>query len=270
AKNDTWSPIRYLQFASQRARPIHDLIAQLKPHVLARNPHPRILDLGCGPGNSTRALLEAFPAAKKITGVDSSPEMLATARRAGIGRGGGFVEGDMAGFSLSNEHGDADRGVDLLFSNAALHWLRTPTLQHNLSTWFAALRPGAVLAFQVPDTVRQPTHVLMRQVACVKDQSWSRYFEDCSVGDVSDASRPDLDPFPQPARLIELFRRNGAGAAADVDIWHTEYSHVLPSASSIVEWVSGTGLRPFLERIADPGAREAFLERYERDITRVY
>src|SRR6476659_2189719 len=70
----TWDPDRYLTYADERGRPFVELIARIQAD-------PRTaVDLGCGPGNLTALLAERWPAAD-VRGVDSSAEMIASARR---------------------------------------------------------------------------------------------------------------------------------------------------------------------------------------------
>src|SRR4051794_12289042 len=105
------SPEQYLWFAEERTRPCRELAGQVRlPRV------ETILDLGCGPGNSTRVLRERWPEAK-VTGLDSSPEMIGQARR----------ELPEAGFVCAKIEDWAESqgpGFDLIFSNAALQWVR--------------------------------------------------------------------------------------------------------------------------------------------------
>ena len=103
-----WTPSDYLAFADERARPARDLLMQV-PLVAAR----RVFDLGCGPGNATALLVKRFPGAA-ITGIDNSPAMLEAARKACPGAA--FAAGDLARWMPDGE-------PDLIFSNAAFHWV---------------------------------------------------------------------------------------------------------------------------------------------------
>ncbi|KAJ4345453.1 uncharacterized protein N0V89_011584 [Didymosphaeria variabile] len=252
-KND-WSATQYLKFNSERTRPVYDLLSQVRPHV--QSDSPRIYDLGCGPGNSTQALLDAFPGAK-ATGMDSSPDMLEKARSAVSGVD--FVQGDLATYEVGKD-------ADVLFSNAVFHWLRTPARIPTLVRLFEGLKPGAVLAIQVPDNYHAPSHRLMRETASASSAPWSSYFADAQIGDLSSSSRPDLDPIEAPGNFYDAL----IPFAGSVNIWRTEYHHVLADAHAIVEWVKGTGLQPYLHRIGEEGAKKAFLEEYERRLGKAY
>lgn len=254
AKKD-WSAIQYLKFNNERTRAVYDLVSQITRYITT--PHPRIYDLGCGPGNSTRVLLDVFPGAK-VTGMDSSPAMLAQARASLPDTE--FVKGDVSTFDVEAET------PDLLFSNAVFHWLRTPARIPTLTRLFHALKPGAILAIQVPDNYHEPSHRLMREVASQPDTPWHAYFHDAHIGDLNAPDRPDLDPIESPQQFYNAL----IPLAASVNLWRTEYLHVLADAGAVVEWVKGTGLQPYLHRIGDEGAREAFLGEYERRVGEVY
>lgn len=251
-----WSATQYLKFGNERTRPVYDLISQIAPRI--SNAKPRIYDLGCGPGNSTKVLLEALPNAH-ITGMDSSPDMLskATASLPDIE----FVQGDLATFAPKQ-----GEQVDLLYSNAVFHWLRSPTRMETLTRLFRLVKPGGVLAFQVPDNYHEPSHALMRQVACPADAPWAPFFKDTRIGDFEDKGRPDLDPI-EP---VHAFYDALAPHAEVVDMWTTKYSHVLKDVPAIVEWVKGTGLQPYLQRIENEEAKKAFLSEYEERLREAY
>ncbi|CAO2656502.1 Nn.00g053050.m01.CDS01 [Neocucurbitaria sp. VM-36] len=262
-----WSATQYLKFTNERTRAVYDLIAQAAPHVTAASSTsttpPRIYDLGCGPGNSTSVLRSVFPSAQ-ITGMDSSPAMLSKARSSLPDVQ--FVQGDLRTFAPDDNNDDGGRAPDLLFSNAVFHWLRTGPRLATLSRLFAGLNPTAVLAIQVPDNYTQPSHALMRTTASLPDQPWTPYFADTAIGNLDDANRPDLDPIEPPGEWYDAL----VGQAQSVNVWRTEYMHVLRDAGAIVEWVKGTGLQPFLNRIESEEAKRAFLEEYERRLREVY
>jgi trans-aconitate 2-methyltransferase len=252
-----WSATQYLKFSSQRTRAVHDLVSHIAP--LITFPSPRIYDLGCGPGNSTQVLLHAFPSAE-ITGVDTSADMLAKARTALPNVT--FKLGDVGEFAPPEEE-----SVDLIFSNAVFHWLRSWTRIPTLSGIFQPLRPGGVLAIQVPNNYHEPSHVLMRSTALLKSQPYSKYFADAKIGDLKDGNRPDLDPIEPASAFYDVLIPD----ARDVDIWETRYEHVLKDAGAIVEWVKGTGLQPYLQRMGDDeDAKGAFLKEYERGLKDAY
>ncbi|KAA8616641.1 Tam Trans-aconitate methyltransferase [Pyrenophora tritici-repentis] len=250
-----WSANQYLKFNNERTRPVYDLLSQVIPH-LSSFPNPRIYDLGCGPGNSTKVILDAFPTAR-ITGMDSSADMLkkASASLPSVE----FVTGDLATFKV-------DQKANLLFSNAVFHWLRHSNRIPTLVTLFQGLSTGGVVAIQVPDNYNEPSHALMRVTASLPDKPWAPFFKDTKIGDLADEERPDLDPIQPPTEFYNALIPHAGG----VNVWRTMYHHVLKDARAIVEWVKGTGLQPYLNRIEDEATKQAFLGEYERRLEEAY
>eukprot|EP01034_Spumella_vulgaris_P018474 gene18474-23602_t len=143
-----WNARLYLQFEDERTRPARDLVAQI-PLEAAR----RVVDLGCGPGNSTEILARRYPEADVI-GIDTSPDMLAVARKRLPHNT--FIEADVATFTLPEP-------ADVILANAVLQWV--PDHARLFPHLMAQLAPGGVLAVQMPDNLNEPTHVGMRAVA---------------------------------------------------------------------------------------------------------
>jgi trans-aconitate 2-methyltransferase len=230
-----WSPATYLKFEDERTRPAVDLLAHVQ---LERARH--VVDVGCGPGNSTELLAARFGGAD-ILGLDNSPAMLEAAReRLPALR---FEPADAATWT-------PDPQADLVFANATYQWV--PDHFAQLPRVLAALRPGAVVAVQMPDNVDTTTHRLMREVA--RDGPWS----DRLAG----AAR---QPLPPPSAYYQALRPH----AARLDIWHTIYNHPLAGAPAIVEFVRSTGLRPFLDPL-DGAQRADFIARYTSQIAEAY
>ncbi|KAL1615223.1 hypothetical protein SLS54_009154 [Diplodia seriata] len=245
-----WNAANYLRFADERTRPARDLLAAIPP--LPSSTSPRIIDLGCGPANSTALLAarygcishdDAAAAAAsgnttgaRITGVDSSPSMLAKARAALPAAR--FVEADLR--TYEPEPGTAP--VDLFFSNAALHWLPPHELLPRIKRWISAhLAPGGVFAMQVPDNVREPSHALMGVAA-----------RRAGLGEqVAGAGR---EPFPAARVLVEGLMEEGL--CGRVDVWETAYWHRLEGGhEAIVDWFRESGFRPFLEKVGSEEGR---------------
>jgi trans-aconitate 2-methyltransferase len=230
-----WSPATYLKFEDERTRPARDLLAQVPSRRIGK-----AVDMGCGPGNSTELIAARYPEAE-ITGLDSSPAMLAQARARLP--------------NLRFEAADArswvpDTDVDLVFANAIYQWL--PDNIGQLPKVLAALKSGGVLAVQMPDNLGEPSHRLMREVAA--EQPWAEKLRDAARA-----------PLPAVIDYYDALRPY----ATRLDIWHTAYNHPLADAAAIVEWVRATGLRPFLEPLT-PAGQADFLERYERRVAAVY
>ncbi|MBB6562948.1 trans-aconitate 2-methyltransferase [Acidovorax soli] len=233
-----WNPALYRRFEDERTRPADELLARVP---LAQATH--VVDLGCGPGNSTELLVRRFPQAQ-VTGIDTSEAMLASARERLPGTA--FERGDIATWVPAV-------APDLIYANAALQWVAGhETLVPRL---FSLLAPGGVLAIQMPDNRQEPSHRLMRAVA--GEAPWRE-----PIGD-ADAVRTELATI---AGYYDMLARD----AASVDVWHTVYQHVMPSAGSIVDWLRSTGLRPFLDALPDDALRAGFLAEYERRIAEAY
>jgi trans-aconitate 2-methyltransferase len=232
-----WNPNLYVKFEDERTRPARDLVDHV-PLTDARN----AADLGCGPGNSTELLVERFPAAK-IVGIDSSANMLKAARERLPACD--FMQADLAVWK-------PDRTFDLLFANATFQWVTNHGAV--LSRLFDALPAGGVLPVQMPDNLNQPSHVLMRETA----QS-DRWAQRLAAADVT------REPILTPEDYYNLFRPK----AQRVDIWHTIYNHPLADPAAIVEWLKGTGLRPYVDPLPDD-ERADFIASYTEKIARAY
>jgi trans-aconitate 2-methyltransferase len=230
-----WSPSLYARFEDERTRPARDLVAQVPPIAMRK-----VVDMGCGPGNSTELLVERWPEAETI-GLDSSPAMLDEARK----------RLPQAEFALADASTwIPERGTDLVFANAIYQWV--PDHLDVLPRVLEALGEGGCLAVQMPDNLAEPTHRLMREVAT--DGPWAKKLKD--------AAR--LPP-PAPHVYYDALKP----FARHVDLWHSVYNHVLADAPAIVEWVRSTGLRPFLDPLTHD-ERTAFLADYTARIARAY
>ncbi|GJD60412.1 trans-aconitate 2-methyltransferase [Methylobacterium frigidaeris] len=232
-----WDAGQYLKFADERTRPASDLLGRV-PLVSPA----RVVDLGCGPGNSTALLAARFPDAA-ITALDSSPAMLEEARRTLPGLT--FVEADLAAW-------EPDAAPDLIFANAVLQWL--PDHAVLLPRLAGVLAPGGCLAVQMPDNLDEPSHRLMREVAAEAP------FRAALAG--AAGARTTLGTFQDYDTWLSR-------AGCTVDLWRTTYVHPLPDHHGIVEWVRATGLRPFLAPLS-PEQQAAYLARYEAALREAY
>lgn len=227
----TWDPHLYLKFSGERTRPAAELAAR----ITVERPR-RIIDLGCGPGNSTAVLRARWPNAD-IAGLDRDETMLAAARESEPGVQ--WISGDAAKWQSS-------RAYDIVFSNAMLQWLRNQPAV--LSWWFAAVRPGGALAVQVPNHVGSTLHRCMAEIA----------------------NRPEWrDATAEAGGAIEThntaYYYDALCQAADrIDAWETEYQHVVSGPRDILDWVRATGLRPFLSALPSDDERR----RFETELTR--
>jgi len=232
-----WNPELYRQFEDERTRPARDLLAQVD--AIPAGP---VVDLGCGPGNSTELLVNRFPGTE-VVGTDTSEAMLASARERLPGCR--FEQSDISEWQ-------SPAPAALVYANASLQWVpRHETLLPHL---FAQLAPGGTLAIQMPDNRDEPTHRLMRETAALAP--WAE-----PIGDHDRKRTPML----QVGGYYDLL----APLAARVQVWRTIYQHPMGGAADIVEWVRATGLKPFIDPLS-PELRASFLDAYTRRIDAAY
>ena len=229
----SWDPQQYARFAGQRLRPALDLIGRI-----ALDKPRSIVDLGCGTGNVTRILRDRWPRAS-IIGVDNSPQMLAEAGEAGIE----WEQSDLSAWNPAGRH-------DLVFSNAALHWLPDhPALFGRLADKIA---PGGVLAVQMPRNFGARSHTLIHELAL--SPPWR------------EALAPLIreQPVLEPAAYYDLL----APRTRALDIWETEYLQVLEGENPVAEWTKGTWLAPLLAALGPRSG--AFEGEYRRLVLAAY
>lgn len=211
-----WDPDQYLAYADHRRRPVHDLLARVPTGGITR-----IVDLGCGPGQLTEVLRDRWPEAS-IVGVDNDRAMIERARA------------EHAGPGIDYHHADIDRWqpddqVDLVFSNAALHWL--PGHLALLERFIGWLRPAGTLAVQVPGQTSAPSHT---ELAALR---------------ATDRWRPLVGTGADDHLTVEApadYARAVAAAGRDPDVWETTYVQLLTGHDPVVEWLKGSALRPVL------------------------
>ncbi len=231
-----WDPHQYLAFSGHRLRPALDLLAHI-PDTGQRT----VVDLGCGPGTVTTYLAERWPEAD-VLGLDSSVEMLAKAGAAA----------PKARFEVA-DIGDwtPPEPVDLIYTNAALHWL--PDHQTLFPSLFAHLKPGGILAVQIPRNFGRPSHTSVAEAA--KDGPWEA----------------TLTPMikPPPTLRPNVYYDILEPLAASLDIWETNYIQALEGENPVAEWTKGTWLRPFLDALDEP-EKSGFEDAYRKRIAAAY
>jgi trans-aconitate 2-methyltransferase len=233
----SWSADQYVKFEQERTRPVRDLVQRI-PLAHAAS----AADIGCGPGNSTEVLRERYPKAR-IVGVDSSPDMIKAARKRLPDIA--FEVADLREWRPTDP-------LDVILANAALQWI--PDHETLAPALITKLKPGGALAVQMPDNLDEPSHRLMRDIA--SEGPWAAKLKDAAK------ARAERHGAEWYFRLLSPH-------APHVDVWRTTYFHPLAGAHAVVEWLKGTGLRPFLDPL-ELSEREAFLARYEGGIAKAY
>lgn len=234
-----WDPAAYRRFGAERSRPFADLVAQIG----ATRPRA-VVDLGCGPGELTVALTARWPGAR-ISGLDSSPEMIDRART--LDAGVEFTVGDLRDWRPAAD-------VDVLISNAVLQWV--PGHQDLLTRWVRQLAPQAWLGIQVPGNFAAPSHAELRAVA--------------GTARFADVLGPLIraEPVDDAVGYAELL--TGLGCA--VQAWETTYVHLLPDDAAehpVLRWMDGTALRPVRAALDEAGWRD-FREQLQVRLARAY
>lgn len=212
-----WNSIQYLKFKNQRTQPARDLAMRI-----SGNPKTAV-DIGCGPGNSTRVLKDVFPGAAVI-GIDSSPNMLKKAR----------AEHPDLNFSLCDAL-SLDGRYDLLFSNACLQWI--PDHGTLIPSLMDKLNDEGILAVQIPMNGDEPLFRLISELS--SEPRWG--FSDAQL---------------QPNRVLTPLEYYNilSDCSSAFDIWETKYYHTMPNHRALVDWVKGTRLRPYIDFIGEEKA----------------
>ncbi|MBD2760826.1 methyltransferase domain-containing protein [Yimella sp. cx-573] len=227
-----WDAAQYEKFDDHRTRPFRDLLARVPLSGPAR-----IVDLGCGNGLATLLMAQRWPGAR-ITGVDSSAQMLDAARKRDLDGRIDWLESDVAQWN------PRDQNPDLIVTNATLQWV--PGHEAMIEQWLDALPDGGAFAMQVPGNFSAPSHRMIREAVADHPRS----------GDLKPLLRHD--PVLSPEGYAELL----ASHCAHVDAWETTYVQILDPAGAqdnpVLEWVMGTALRPIVAAL-DDSERSVFL-----------
>lgn len=227
-----WSSAQYLKFESQRTQPSIDLAKRIS---LA---HPgKIIDIGCGPGNSTSVLRDVFPDAD-ILGIDSSENMLEKARA-------NYPELSFERCNAETELGKINERYDIVFSNACIQWI--PDHRKLIRNMLNLLTENGVLAVQIPMTNQEPLFKIIYDV--VAEPRWG--FGPLEFNTVSTLT---------PEEYFNIL----SSLSSDFDIWETAYYHRMPNHRALLEWVKGTRLRPYLNTLDEKAAAEFEQEIYNR------
>jgi len=228
----SWDPNCYNKFQKERLQPFEDLMKLVKIKE-----GMNVIDLGCGTGEITSLLAEALPSSK-VLGIDSSKDMLKRAKqreRPGLS----FEER-----SIENLSGE----WDLIFSNAAMHWVDKH--EELIPKFFSHMNPGGQLVIQIPSNQNHPSQTLLSKVA----QEYP--FRDVLDGWVRVSTVLQIHEY---ADLLYL--NNGT----NIIVFEKVYPHVLKDVDAVVNWMRGSALIPYLERLPKK-LHEKFLNRYREKL----
>lgn len=232
-----WSSSLYLKFSAQRTQPAIDLAARIP----LDNP-AEIIDIGCGPGNSTAVLRQRFPRAH-IVGCDSSPDMINAAKAA-------YSDIDFMLADVPSGLKGLESRFDVVFSNACIQWI--PRHDELLPALMSLLKKGGVLAVQIPMNYDEPIHRIIGEIA--ESGEWR-----------------DKLGCPRIFHTLtqEVYFDLLSELSSDFEVWQTTYCHRMPSHDSIMEWYKGTGLRPYINALSEPDAQE-FLRQVKARVEQEY
>lgn len=232
----TWDPAQYLKWSDQRLRPAVDLLQRVPLATPAR-----VVDLGCGTGNVTALLRARWPDAR-VTGIDGSPAMLERARASDPGVD--WQEADVAAWTPST-------AVDVLFSNATLHWLDDHA--RLFPRLLAAVAPGGALAVQMPRNFGEPSHTSIHDLA--REPRWRDRLEKLVR--------------PEPTKRPEFYWDLLAPRVRTLDVWETVYTQALTGDNPVADFVKGSWLKQFLD-VLDAADRGVFEAAYRARVARAY
>ncbi|MCZ7382567.1 MAG: methyltransferase domain-containing protein [Candidatus Methanoperedens sp.] len=220
-----WNPEQYLQFKSERTQPAIDLVSRIniaKPQS--------IIDIGCGPGNSTQILVNRWPNSE-VVGLDNSITMIEKARQ---------DYPDQKWIVGNAENIDPDSKYDLIFSNATLQWI--PHHEILLPKLFNCVNPGGAVAVQIPKFKNMPINVAIETVA--NSDNWINYTKGCE----------ELFTLKDMGFYYEIISK----FATRVELWESSYFHILNSRESVIDFVRTTGLKPYLDRLPSDEMKSEF------------
>lgn len=214
-----WDSRQYLKFERERTQPPRDLANRI-----ALNNPKRILDVGCGPGNSTQVLHERFPEAE-ILGVDSSFDMLEKAQKQ-------YPAMNFQFFNVENSLAGLGQTWDVIFSNACIQWV--PDHPRILRDMLSVLNPGGVIAIQIPETRNMPMYRILTELS--DNSQWSS-----KIANIRNFYSLEMEEY------YELL----ASLTSDFSIWETNYIQTVAGFDGLIEWYRGSGLRPYLAALSE-------------------
>jgi trans-aconitate 2-methyltransferase len=237
-KQHDWNPNQYLEFKNERTQPSIDLVNRIE----VDRPPKSIVDIGCGPGNSSQVLLARWPEAK-LTGVDNSPTMIEKAKRDYPRQK--WILADASDFQ-------SDIKFDIVFSNATIQWI--PDHKPLFERFNAMLTKNGIIAIQIPKFQEMALGRIIDSLS--QNKRWKKETGDCSKMFTYHDHRYYHDLLADKMRFVEM--------------WETDYVHVMPSHLSIIDWIRCTGMKPYLDRISDEDDKKDFEKKVLKAVIKSY
>jgi trans-aconitate 2-methyltransferase len=232
-----WNPELYLKFDKERTQPSIDLVSRIdfdKPE--------KIIDIGCGPGNSTQILALKWPDSH-ITGIDNSPNMIKKAKN-------DYPKQDWRILDVSTD--EFYEKFDIVFSNATIQWI--PDHTKLLRKFYNLLSDKGVIAVQIPMFWDMPLGKAISRIAT--NNRWDS------------VTNGVIDLFT--IHNYSFYYDNLSELCHSIDIWESDYIHILDSQLSILKMIRSTGLKPFLERLGSDSDKKDFEEMVLKEIIKDY
>jgi len=233
-----WQPKLYLEFGKERTQPSIDLINRID-----YDSPKRIIDIGCGPGNSTFVLKARWTEAE-IIGLDNSEAMINEAE----------LKYPAMNWLCADASGDLTSlgKFDIVFSNAAIQWI--PNQKKLLTSVYGMLNKGGVLAIQVPCTKNMQIHTELDKL--VSSAKWKGLFTDIAT--------------TYSIHTADFYYDILCDLSSEIDLWETDYYHIMNTHSDIMKWYSGSGLRPYFDCLKDEPVKTEFINEYENALKDAY
>jgi trans-aconitate 2-methyltransferase len=226
---DSWNAQKYLQFKNERAQPAIDLVEKIN----LDNPK-NIIDIGCGPGNSTQILKNKW-ADSTIIGLDSSENMIKKAKK---------DYPDQIWIHDQAENISQDTKYSLVFSNASLQWMENHEIL--IPKLWKIVDNGGVFAAQIPKFETMPINAAIHNVL------ERREFNKCRKDDYWANQMHELDYYYE---LLSIYTE-------EIILLETLYYLILPSLQGIIDFLHTTALKPYLDKLDTDNDKQEF----EKDV----
>ena len=195
-----------------------------------------ILDLGCGDGVLTKNLCDIVPNGK-VLGIDASKGMIETAKD---------LENDKLSFKLMDINNiKLDPSFDLIFSNAALHWIKDH--KKLLETCSQLLNKDGMLRFNfAADGNCSNFFRVVKEV--MQEEAFQKSFKNF----IWPWYMPSIDQYKQVVTQL--------GAFEDIEIWGENADRYFENKEALIRWIDQPSLVPFMTFLPD-AIKKAFRER---------